>query len=134
MRQLHGFAQAFLPQITEGVKVPWECVPILLFMALPGAGNCSCPGGFLTATQNRGELVPSGAGINLRNHSLIYLFFFFHFTTTGHPTGLLESCKIPINHANILLLLSLSPCPFFLHSSTINRAKWIFFFLICREK
>lgn len=60
--------------------------------------------------------------------------FFFHFTTTGHPTGLLGSCKIPINHANILLLLSLSPCPFFLHSSTINRAKWIFFFLICREK
>lgn len=117
-----------------GSESPLGMHPNIAFNGTPSGWELLVQWGFLTAAPSHGELLPSSAGINLRNHSLIYLLLFFHFMTTGHPTGLVGSCKIPINHANILLLLSLPPCPFSLHSSTINTAKWIFFFLNLQGK
>lgn len=84
--------------------------------------------------KNYGKFLPRSAGINLGNHSLIYLFgffgFFLNFTTTGHPTGLAGSCKIPINQANIFAS-SVSFSLSFFSAFLYNKHSQMDFFFFC---
>lgn len=107
--------------------------PDIAFNGIPSGWELLVQWGFLTAAPSHGELLPSSAGTNLRNHSLIYLLLFFHFMTTGHPTGLVGSCKIPINHANILLLVS-SSLSFFSAFLYNKHSQMDFFFLNLQGK
>lgn len=108
--------------------------PNIAFNGTPSGWELLVQWGFLTAAPSHGELLPSSAGIKLRNHSLIYLLFFFSFhdNRSPHRAGwMLQNSHKSCKHFASSVSSSLSFFSAFLYN---KHSQMDFFFLNLQGK